>query len=312
MIVGAGLAGLISAHAFPREHVVELSPEPSAVHRALLRFRTPVVGELTGIEFKPVTVYKGIFAGGTWHEPSIRLANLYAKKVVGRLVGRSIWNTDDAARYIAPIDFYDRLVESVSDRICWDTDWREAQTQIPANEPVISTIPMSRMLETFALDIGEDFKHESITVRQFKIRECDLYQTVYFPTLKHSLYRASITGDLLICEFADEPEGHWQRDLQTAFAIDAADITPLESCKQTFGKIAPIDEGKRRAAIAHLTEAHNIFSIGRFATWRHVLLDDVVHDTAVIKRLINGSAYDRKLSRQTRSVKENLNQINGE
>jgi hypothetical protein len=33
--------------------------------------------------------------------------------------------------------------------------------------------------------------------------------------------------------------------------------------------------------------------IGRFATWRNILLDDVVDDIAVIKRLMrHGGAYD--------------------
>ena len=300
MIVGAGLAGLISAHAFQREPVVEIQPEPSAIHKALLRFRTKDVGELTGIEFKPVTVHKGIYEDGIFHAPNIRHANLYATKVLGRLMDRSIWSLDSVVRYIAPPDFYEQLVNNVSDRIVWGSDWYEIASfsdphgQVP-NEPVISTAPMSAMLDTFNIDIEENFAKASIHVQRFEVDNCDLYQTVYFPTLKHSLYRASITGNVMICEFAGLPGGDWNLDVHGAFGTDPGQLDPLGTADQKFGKIAPIDEEKRRAAIVHLTEAHNIFSVGRFATWRNILLDDVVKDIAMVKQLINDSAYGRRL-----------------
>ncbi len=294
MIVGAGLAGLISAHAFPRETVVEIQPEPNAIHKALLRFRTPSVGELTGIEFKPVTVRKGIWLGG-FKEPNIRLANQYAQKVVGQIMDRSIWSLDSVTRYIAPPTFYEQLVEAVKNRIVWGVDWAEAQNDLPPDAPIISTAPMSAVLETFNIDIGEEFKRASIHVQRFEVDSCDVYQTVYFPTPRHSLYRASITGNLLICEFAGLPDGDWMEDVHSAFATNPSQLLPVGTADQKFGKIAPINEEKRRAAIVHLTEEHNIFSVGRFATWRNILLDDVVKDVALVKQLINDSAYGRKL-----------------
>jgi hypothetical protein len=42
-----------------------------------------------------------------------------------------------------------------------------------------------------------------------------------------------------------------------------------------------------------LTHEHNVFSLGRFATWRNILLDDVVDDIVQVKRLLkSSSAYD--------------------
>jgi hypothetical protein len=38
-----------------------------------------------------------------------------------------------------------------------------------------------------------------------------------------------------------------------------------------------------------LTEEHNIYSLGRFATWRQLLLDDLVKDIGVIEKLIDGN-----------------------
>lgn len=296
MIVGAGLAGLICAHAMPQERVIEIQPEPNEVHKALLRFRTPSVGELTGIEFKPVEVRKGIWMDGQFHDPSILTANLYAKKVVGRIHDRSIWDISTVTRYIAPQNFYERLIDSVGKRISWGTDWARAQLDVPPQEPIISTAPLPAMLDAFGIDIGEKFARKSIHVQRWHVEDCDVYQTIYFPSPKHSLYRASITGDLLIAEFAGLPVGDWGDDMMRALGI-WWDITErLGTADQKYGKIAPIHDGARRAAIAKLTTDHNVFSVGRFATWRNILLDDVVHDIAVVKRLISSSEYDRKLT----------------
>ena len=58
-IVGTGLSGLIAAHIWPNANVFELSPSPIEQHKALLRFRSDVVSQVTGIEFKRVKVRKG-------------------------------------------------------------------------------------------------------------------------------------------------------------------------------------------------------------------------------------------------------------
>lgn len=291
IIIGAGLAGLIAAHAFPRGKIYEISPGPAGMHKALLRFRSPVVGELTGIGFRPVTVRKGIMFGGKWHSPNIRLANLYSAKVIGRLIDRSVWDLDSVTRYIAPTDFYDRLIESVGDRIVWGIDHPMV---CDTEEPIISTAPMPVTLEKMGIMIGMDFNRAPITVERFEVQNCEVFQTVYFPSQYHSMYRASITGDLLICEFIGEPSGDWKNELQFAFGM-VQDRVPVGTIKQSFGKISPINEQTRRSAIIKLTLNHNIFSLGRFATWRNILLDDVVHDIAVIKRLANASHYERKL-----------------
>ena len=78
MIIGAGLAGLITAHVFPRHKIFEASPEPIEKHKAVLRFRSDAIGRLTGIDFKPVTVRKEIFFDGKRAEPSIALSTITA------------------------------------------------------------------------------------------------------------------------------------------------------------------------------------------------------------------------------------------
>jgi hypothetical protein len=117
-----------------------------------------------------------------------------------------------------------------------------------------------------------------------------VYQTVYFPDDRTRLYRASITGSTLICEFAGgPPEGvdNWMETIDAAFGLAGVPwYTTAEGVTQRYGKIAPIDDSARRSLLFGLTQNCGIYSLGRFATWRNLLLDDVVDDIAVIKRLM--------------------------
>lgn len=292
IIAGAGLTGLMAGYVFPRATICEASKEPPLGHKALLRFRSDAVSRLTGIEFRKVRVRKGIFVHGEGYvRPSIGLANLYSRKCLGRLVGeRSIWNLDPVDRWIAPEDFYDQMFDVMRSRIALD---------YPVNflrdpKPIISTAPMEVALRECGLPLVE-FPRQPITVVRAHVPDCDLHQTVYFPHPGFSLYRASITGNLLIAEFAGEIDENWWRLVMDAFGFDTIE-GPLEEVEQHYGKIAPIDEDFRRASIARLTTGHNIYSVGRFATWRNILADDVVNDLAVIKRLIHSSHYEKHLA----------------
>ena len=60
-------------------------------------------------------------------------------------------------------------------------------------------------------------------------------------------------------------------------------------------KITPIDEDTRRWVIETLSQKEEIYSLGRFATWRNILLDDVLKDLQVIKKLMNADLYSRKI-----------------
>jgi hypothetical protein len=293
-IIGAGLAGLIAAQVFQKATVVEAAPCPIQTHKALLRFRSRAVADLTGIEFKAVKVRKAIFDGQREIPPSIRAANAYALKCLNKVSDRSIWDLEPVTRYIAPEDFYDQLIEATENRILWG----KAAT-FTGDEPKISTAPLPVVCEALGIDLGVQFDRAPITVARFRIPRCDVYQTIYFPFMETSMYRASITGDILIVEFIGHQRGLWMQMLEKAFQLP--DAIPLETVAQRYGKIAPIDEDVRRAAIPVLTQKHNIYSIGRFATWRNILLDDVVRDAAVIKKLLASDEHSRRLI----SIKEN-------
>lgn len=183
------------------------------------------------------------------------------------------------------------MLDHVADRVHWNcpADFEGMRT------PCVSTAPLPAVLAALGEPHdGVEFLRAAIHVARFRIRAADVFQTIYFPDQKHSLYRASITGDLLIAEFINAPIGGWESELARAFGA-ALDLEPLGEVRQQYGKIAPIDEAARRALILRLTERHRIFSLGRFATWRNLLLDDVVDDIGVIRRLLDASNYELKL-----------------
>lgn len=292
MIIGAGYSGLIAAHIFPSTEIVESRPEPSTAHKALLRFRTSKVADVTGIPFTAVTVRKGIWSGGAFRAPTIALANAYSIKVVGRLVERSIWNLAPVTRYIAPENFYEQLLEATRNRIHWSTS-----AQFCAGD--INTAPLPVALDAVGIEADDAFDHAGIFVIRYRIPSADVHQTVYFPDATHSLYRASITKDLLICEFLGEPGGPWESDLMQAFNLSTVAFDRVDEDWQRYGKILPLPDDRRKQLVGQLTDEHEIFSLGRFATWRNILLDDVVEDAAVIKRLMHATKYDRKMTRWT-------------
>ena len=289
IIVGAGLAGLIAAHAWPTATVLEAAARPRAGHRALLRFRSEAVGRLTGIEFRRVTVRKGIWADFQFQAPAIRWANLYAQKVVGRLAGdRSIWNLDTSERFIAPDNLYDQLLDSVGDRIHWGTN-----ASFNARQLLVSSAPLPVVLRQLVIAAPIEFPRAPIHVTRWHVPGADVFQTIYFPERGIGLYRASITGNVLIAESVSPIDEDDEKEIERAFGIALGNCERLESVEQKYGKIAPVDDAVRKQLLFRLTHEHNIYSLGRFATWRNILLDDVVDDITMIKKLLKANnAYD--------------------
>lgn len=288
-IIGAGLAGLLAGNIFQRAVLIEAGSREQSNHKAVLRFRSAAVGEAVGIDFRPVTVHKGIWYQRRFVAPNIQLANFYSQKVINKVLDRSIWHLDPVQRFIAPKDLVAQLAERCGTRIMWDT--RATVEDLQHNEAVISTAPMPvlhRLLRGTEPDV--EFNFAPIVVKRWLVPRADAFQTIYFPDPAHNLYRASITGDLLIAEFVDNFTEGLEEELFLAFGLMQTP-TPLDFTKQRYGKIAPVDDDWRRSFILNATLQHGVYSLGRFATWRNILLDDVLHDIAVIKRLISGGAY---------------------
>lgn len=296
VIFGAGLAGLLAGCLFQTAHIHEASPSQRSTHKALLRFRSRAVGDAVGIEFRPVMVRKGIWYQNQFHTPTIQLANWYARKATGQLLDRSIWNLDSVERYIAPENLIEQLIERCAPRIHWSTPL----TTLPdrGGGPYISTIPMNVMMTLAVPQLNSlqmpppVFQYQPIVVKRWRLHEADVFQTIYIPDPHTSLYRVSITKDLVIAEYMNKPDDY---NFWRAFGMTADDAAPIDQTHQRFGKIAPIDDQWRKKFMFDLTTERNIFSLGRFATWRNILLDDVVKDITVIKRMMGASLYEHRL-----------------
>lgn len=302
-IIGGGLAGLIAAHHFRGAHVFEAGPRKQ-MHKALLRFRSDDVSNITGVPFRKVRVYKEVHHNGNIYQGKcpVSLANMYAKKVTGSIAGRSIMKLEECDRYIAPDDFYDTLCDRL-----------ESEGRLHFNAPIdassinvqgaswINTAPLPVILKILGIegfDLMDGFKRAPITVARYKVKTpCDVYQTIYFPDEYSSLFRASITGDVLIVESMNNFQTHNNAVSATAaFGLSGKDVDfdAGEVVDQAYGKIMDLEARSRESILYQLTNQYNIFSLGRFATWRNILLDDVADDLPKIERLINASQYGRE------------------
>lgn len=315
IIVGAGLSGLIAACRFKDATIIEAGA-PAETHKALLRFREEGVAKLTGIPFKRVRVHKEVYMEDhSRSECSIRAANMYALKVSGALIDRSIKDLRPVDRFVAPDDFYPELADKMHGRIEYNTQFDASFLKSLDGRPVISTAPMFANLDAAGVVLEDlptkhmatGFERQAIEVLRFPlVGNADVYQTVYFPERDIQMYRASITGNVLIIErlkrLSPEYAMHQTTDCSgdLHIALHALGLSQSDVClrglvrvDQKNGKIVDMPAEARRAILYRLTTEHNIFSLGRFATWRNILLDDVVNDLEVISSLIDASAYVR-------------------
>lgn len=277
-IVGAGLAGLIAAHIFRRHEpiVFEAQSELPSNHSAILRFRTPAVSEATGVPFKKVNVHKAaMWNGELVTEGNVAISNAYSQKCTGAVVDRSVLNLFPVERYIAPHNLVEILAKGVDIR--FDT---KADLNVPDTEPIIWTAPMPALMDI--MDWGKpEFKFNAIWVVTWEIEtpETDVHQTIYYPSDDVPYYRASINGNRLIVEYAQQPDVNYSAaSILWDFGIGGVNLSEGRFKKQPYGKILNIDEGIRRKFVMAMTDDHSIYSLGRFATWRQLLLDDIVGD----------------------------------
>lgn len=293
IIIGAGLSGLITAYQFPSSLLLDASSKEHSPHKAVLRFRTDALSRLTGIPFRSVTVRKSIWNKRAHVLPDLRLANQYSIKTNGSYRDRSIWNLDAVKRFIAPEDLLGQMRDTVGSRVSWEHPVNK-EVLVNIARPLITTMPMPAMLELVWGKNDVDFKWASIEVDRYRVSNCDVFQTVYFPDPDLPVYRASITGSLLIVERS--AAGDCLTEVLDAFGIADKDVSKIEtSHRQKYGKIQPIDDALRRELIYRMTVEHGIYSIGRFAVWRNILLDDVVDDSTIVKRLIHQGRYAASL-----------------
>ena len=295
-IIGAGLAGLLAGVLNENATIFEPMKDcPS--HKALLRFRTPDIGEAVGIPFRKVVAQKGIWFEDREMALSPRMISLYSQKVSGQVAHRSICKLEPEVRYMAPEGFQDMLRERCANRIVYEEPVGMA---IQGSEVIISTVPMNILAEPLNMRffLGENVRiAESVRpiyVNTYRIDDSDAFMTNYFPDLRTPMYRASISGDILIIESTQPMDEIDLAEAAWSFGLYIADMDLITAnYEQRNGKMIPMDEEIRKAFILTATLKHNIYSLGRFAIWKDILLDDVYKDIGRIKHFINLTQYDK-------------------
>lgn len=301
IIVGAGLAGLLCGALNPGSTIFESKSENEISHKALFRLRSDRISELTGIPFKKVTVTKGIWFENENVPMSPRMAHLYSKKVSGKITDRSITNIDTCTRYIPPEDFIQQL-RNKNTHIKYDFDHPFAEGEIP----IISTIPMPILAHKLGDKNNQEFNQncsgKRIFINQFRVKNCNSYSTMYYPG-NDPFYRVSLNDNILIIESISEiREGEFDIIIKS-MGLSWVDISEsiVDNHIQPLGKINEIDNRLRSDFITKMTVENNIYSLGRFATWRPgILLDDICEDIFVIRKLIEGGNYAVKLYNQNK------------
>jgi hypothetical protein len=189
------------------------------------------------------------------------------------------------------IIYYGQPLEGIEDRS-------------PESEPMISTVPAPVMMKLSGWKDVPQFDSRRVWSITSTLTDCDVFQTIYYPDLDLPFYRASITGNVLTIECLAEPSysGQFTPDMMVLmvaadFGILGTQLARASVKVQKYGKISPIeDPALMRRFILWLTDRYRIYSVGRFALWRQLLLDDVVADIRVVERLIEcRDAYQHAL-----------------
>lgn len=294
-IFGAGLAGLIAGCVFPKAKIYERNAVPFVSHQALLRFRTNKVSEITGIKFRKVTVLKSIWSEGKEVLPSPRIVALYSNKVSNKYENRSIMDISMETRYIAPDNFHHLLIDDMRDRITdnYTIDEKDYERNIiEDNDPIISTLPLTINAKMLGYDFQTSRNTNKIYVNKFEIRHCDMYCTVYYPDKDITVYRASITGNKLIIESTEKMLNNDLWLVKYSLGLTSTQLNQtLEDYVQPMGKLTKVNDDERRVMIYKMSHDYNVFSLGRFALHKNVLLDDVANDIFVIRSMINDDSY---------------------
>ena len=305
IILGAGMAGCLAGIVNRDVTILERASGPTANHHALIRFRTDAISKVTGIPFKQVHVQKSIWDGKKDIQPSVSICNMYSRKVTGHYIDRSINDISPVTRYVAPADFHEQMLRMLAGRIEYDSvvtdisEWNvKTENKVFGRVPsdsVISTLPMgmnSRIADV-KLPFDSVLDAHTIFITKFEIEKCDKYATVYYPQPGFPVYRASLAGNELIIESISEIG---EDDIYLVFDSLGMDVCDHEqmfgNIPQQNGKIIPMSERDRKAFLFQLTQQRGVYSLGRFATWRNILLDDVLNDIYVIKRMITTDSYD--------------------
>lgn len=318
-ILGAGLSGCLAGIVIPESTILEAKEESeflkSPEHKAVLRFRTANISQITGIKFQEVQVRKSIwYENREYRLPDIRFTNMYSRKVADGYFDRSIVNLETVRRWIAPEDFHVQMLKKCNGRVRFgykiaelDKDYilvhragADHESPMKRQGPIISTVAMPIMAKILHLESPINFQAgKKVYVIRYRVKNANLNLSMYYPSPQTPVYRASVMKDVLSIEMVEElrpKDGgvvHYEEEVLNSLGIDSSDITYLDEGSQ-LGKISyNVDERLRKNWVYRLTAEHWIYSLGRFAIWKNILQDDVYEDVQKIRGYIeSGTHYD--------------------
>lgn len=297
-IIGAGMAGLLAGNMLRhRATIYEQQKSLPNNHAALLRFKSDVVGTILGVPFKKVSMIKSVYP---YNREPVANAMRYAHKVTGQYRTDRSLPTEPVKedRYIAP----ENLIQIMAKPLDIEYGVDGFSFSPSGDGPIISTIPMPALVKILGYNKKIDFEYRPTWVVTATIESCDAYATLYFPEKEQFSYRASITGNKLIVECSnqiDEDPSEIASYYRNAFGIGPGSLSNIKSHKQQYGKLVPIDEETRKEFMHWATDEWNVYSLGRYATWRPgLLLDDLVHDVNKISQwIMKGGKYGLRKDR---------------
>jgi hypothetical protein len=302
IIVGAGIAGLLAANMLKHHNPVVIEAQPALPnnHSAVLRFRSAIVGETLGIPFRRVSVLKAAVP----HLNPVADALAYSLKTTGIMRSdRSITTSgfETVERFIAPSDLIARMAKGIEIKFNFSYNPPLADPRLI----VVSTIPMPTLIKLldYQPERREGFYFSNGLNVAARIRQCSAYASLYVPEPYYPFSRVSLTEDEMIAEISRAEDGQAPPETARWIAVEAANLLGVEghldmdsivAKPQKYSKILPLAENARRSFIHWATINHNVFSLGRFATWRPGLLtDDLVKDIRLIDSWISsGNNYD--------------------
>jgi hypothetical protein len=299
-IVGAGMAGLLAANLLSKRGptVIEAQPKVPNNHSAVLRFRSSIVGDSLGIPFRKVQMIK---AALPWKNPvADALAYSFKNTGVSRSDRSIISGLTVAERFIAPHDLIPRMVAGAAPTTAFQFNEEFAFT---AGWPVISTIPMPALMKLLGYECDQNIFQASSGINfRARIAGCDAYVSLMIPDPWSDVYRISVTGDELIVECVaagGSNELYIGSIVEEYLGISSSRILDVQAHRMQYAKILPIDEAVRKDFLFWATDKFNVFSLGRFATWRpDLLMDDLVNDIRKIDGWIDrGNRYNAMRSR---------------
>lgn len=295
LIIGAGLAGLLAVNLmrYRNPTIIEKQKELPNNHSAVLRFRSSIISDVTGIPFKKVQVIKATLP---WLNPVADALAYSEKNNMVLRSDRSIpMEVTSSERYIAPPDLISLLATGIDIKYNNDglTGWKN-------NAPIISTIPMPALMAMLDYPKIPHFPSVPGCNILARVERCDAYVSLYVPSPDYPFSRISLMGDELIAECPFGIERMNSVDVFMAadlLGINKNRIHDIEMRHQTYAKILPIDEVERTRFIAWATDNHGVYSLGRYACWRPaLLLDDLVKDIRLIEKW-NVSNYTMRKQR---------------